>query len=154
MLRVSEKNLSKLDLCLTAESRSAFERDWMIRAAKLHGARPGSSSTGRHERVAQLGADDVRAAKAVLPNAKDGPPLAFEQASDQSISCTVSLILRSPVVGVRQGNVSTSRTAMPEAPVHKNGQPVFGKDEIRIARRPVLASPADNPGLFHQEDQP
>lgn len=67
----------------------------------------------------------------VFPDAEDAPAGFFQGAGDEKVAGLITGNFFVPEGGVALGLGTVFRTTMPEATVHKDRQPAFGKNEIR-----------------------
>ena len=77
----------------------------------------------------------------MLPYSQHTPAQAGKRPAIPRVSCTVQAGLPAPILCVRLRAPVAARTAVPEAPVHKNSEPSTRKDEIRSPWEPRVIQP-------------
>jgi hypothetical protein len=70
----------------------------------------------------------------MLPNTYDHPTATAKHSCHNLITATVSFDLGSPELVVAGRRLAAARTTVPEATIHKNGDSLFWKDEIRPSK--------------------
>jgi len=89
----------------------------------------------------------------MLPDAEDPPALFPQGTVDLGVPLMVALDLLPPPLGAILGPCGMKRAAVPETPVHKNGDLHFGENEIRLSENGTVAPPPGNPASPHEGHQ-
>jgi hypothetical protein len=84
-------------------------------------------------------------AQLVLPDPQNKPARSAQFAVDLPIPRLISCELLSPVLLVRPRQSRVFETSVPEAPVHKHGNPLFSETEIRFSKQRLISPPAAYP---------
>ncbi len=94
------------------------------------------------ERLPYFGGDGIRVGEVVVPEAEDIPPGFAKLFRYRSVPRPVPGQLRDPVTAVAAWVAAVPGAAVPEAPVHENGEALPAKYEVRLARQGFVAAPA------------
>lgn len=86
--------------------------------------------------------DQKRGTKGVFPNPQHTPARLAQQAAFGAVSGRVSGNLCLPISAVVMRHPAVPAAAVPEAAVHKEGEAVFGKDEVRLPWHWTVPAPA------------
>ena len=79
--------------------------------------------------------------QATLPDVAHAPAFGAELAGDLAVAFNVTAYFFAPEFGVLFGFDVAAWTAVPKTAVHKNGQLLLGKNEIRFAGQGLVPSP-------------
>lgn len=77
-----------------------------------------------------------------LPNSYDCPPSFLKSGSYLFVSINIPLSLLCPVLGIICWTCVAAVMSMPEATIHKDGNALFKKDEIRMSFYLIAMSPS------------
>ena len=89
----------------------------------------------------------------MFPDAYDAPTVFPESLVDGAVSPMIAGDFFIPEATVCNRALKALRAAMPEAAIHKHGEFVLGKNEIRLAENSLMTAPAGDAVFPENTDQ-